>query len=281
MTLRKLRQTLITTLNHAGIESPELDARWIIEHVTGLSRSEQILAENDQVTEDKKAKAISCLDRRIAGAPLDIIFGFKEFYGLRFEINEHVLSPRPETEMLVDFVLNQTKEDEAFRLLDLGTGSGAIVISILAHRPNASAIAVDISEAALEMAAKNAKIHQVANRLSFIKSSWASALSDKFDIVVSNPPYIDTKAMTELSPEVRDHDPEISLHGGEDGLEAYRSILSQLSIILKPRGRIAVEIGYDQGQAVSDMFADAGLRSVEVSKDLSGNDRMVTAIATN
>ena len=281
LTLSGLRRLIQLALSDHAIETADLESRLIIEEASGLSRSDQILAAGKVIAPELESKALLMLNRRLDGEPLDHIFGYREFYGLRFEINRHVLSPRPETEMLVDFILTQTAQDQAFRFLDLGTGSGAVAISMLANRPKAKAIATDISAEALAIAQQNADIHNVSHRLSLIRGDWAEALSGHFDFIVSNPPYIDSNSMMELSREVRDYDPVIALHGGDDGLEAYRIILGQSKSLLNRAGKIAVEIGYDQGESVFELFKDQGYHNVTLQKDLAGQPRMITADATD
>lgn len=275
VTLKDYQLQLMKALKGGDVEYPDLEAKWIMEQVTGLSRTEQIISENRLMDSAEVSEILTMLKRRLSGEPLDFIFGCKEFYGLRFDINEHVLSPRPETEMLVDFVLERTAPQEVFSLLDLGTGSGAIVVSVLFQRPNARAIAVDISEEALRIAKRNAQKHSVSERLRLIQGSWDSAIGETFDFILSNPPYIDSEAMEELSPDVRGYDPEIALHGGDDGLVAYREILKHVPGMMNKTGWLAMEIGFDQGLSVPELIANVGFQNVGVLKDYSGYDRVV------
>ena len=275
VTLKDYQLQLMKALKDGDVEYPGLEAKWIMEQVTGLSRTEQIISENRLMDSAEVSEILIMLKRRLSGEPLDFIFGYKEFYGLRFDINKHVLSPRPETEMLVDFVLERTAPQEVFSLLDLGTGSGAIVISVLFQRPNARAIAVDISEEALKIAKRNAQKHSVSERLKLIQGSWDSAIGETFDFILSNPPYIDSAAMEELSPDVRGYDPEIALHGGDDGLVAYREILKHVPGMMNKAGWLAMEIGFDQGLSVPELIANVGFQNVGVLKDYSGHDRVV------
>jgi len=278
--LKDLRRLIQHALTDNGVDDAALESRWIIEEATGLTRAEQILSEQNPVDPNYEAKATHMLNRRLDGEPLNYVFGYKEFYGLRFVIDRHVLSPRPETEMLVDFVLSRTKLEQKFEILDLGTGSGAIAIAILTHRPNATAIAIDVSSKALKVARQNAQQHKVDNRLALVQSDWGAGISNKFDFIVSNPPYIDKPAMTKLDKEVLNFDPEIALFGGVDGLEAYRQISQQSAALLKSGGEMAVEIGFDQGETVTLLFKDQGFQKTKLSKDLSGLDRMLSFVAT-
>ena len=279
LTISALRLLLKDKLLEGQIESAGLEASFIVENVTGLSRSAQIMEPDNTVSADLMEKAINMVQRRLEGEPLDHIFGYREFYGFRFDINRHVLSPRPETEMLVDFVLEQTTPDDAFTFVDLGTGSGAIAIAVLKHRLNARGVAVDVSDKALLMARQNAARHKVLSRLEFVKSDWGAEITDTFDFLLSNPPYIDGLAMTELADDVRNYDPEIALSGGPDGLFAYRIIAKQAVPMLNPSGQLALEIGFDQGAAVSSLLKYLEFEAISITKDLSGHDRMVTAQA--
>lgn len=279
--LSQLRRLVQLALRDHAIDDAQLESRLIIEEASGLTRAEQILVEEKAVTPEIEAKVLLMLNRRLDGEPLDHIFGYKEFYGFRFEINRHVLSPRPETEMLVDLILSHTTKDQVFELLDLGTGSGAIAISVLVHRPNAKAIATDISIEALVVSGRNAERHKVSDRLSLVQGHWAEAIRNSFDFIVSNPPYIDGKAMQTLSHEVREYDPEIALFGGDDGLEAYRIITRQAKDLLKPTGKLAVEIGFDQGSTVFELFGNQGYTNISLQKDLAKIDRMIHADATD
>ncbi len=281
LTLSELTRVVRTALQDHAIDDAELESRFIIENVTGLTSAERILGENEVVSRNIETKVFEMMNRRLDGEPLDHIFGYKEFYGLKFEINRHVLSPRPETEMLVDFILSRTTPDQAFEILDLGTGSGAIAITVLASRPKAKAIATDICPKALSLARRNADLHNVVSRLSLVQGYWAEALSGSFDFIVSNPPYIDAHTMNKLSREVREYDPTIALLGGEDGLAAYRIIIKQAKALMKSHGKIAVEIGFDQGETVSLLFKNQGYQNITLKKDLAGRDRVIVADATD
>jgi len=205
------------------------------------------------------------------------IIGHKEFYGLEFELNEATLEPRPDTELLVDLALKALPEGGRF--VDLGTGSGCIPIAVLANRPDARGVASDINPRALEMAVQNAERNGVSDRLRFRRGDWFGALEgeDRFDLILSNPPYISSEVVETLSSEVREFDPRLALDGGPDGLGPYRIIAAEAAEWLKPGGQVLVEIGYDQGAAVSNLLAAAGFSRIAVEKDLAGLDRVVSA----
>lgn len=235
------------------------------------------------------------MQRRLSGESVARIIGHREFYGLDFGLNEATLEPRPDTELLVDLALDALPPGGRF--VDLGTGTGCIPIAVLANRPDASGVASDINPRALEMAGRNAERHGVSDRLTLLQGDWFGALipppsipphkgeggassagrESRFDLILSNPPYISSEVVETLAPEVKDFDPRLALDGGPDGLAPYRIIASEAAHWLKPQGRVLVEIGYDQGAAVSALFAEAGFSQIAVEKDLAGLDRVVCA----
>jgi release factor glutamine methyltransferase len=217
--------------------------------------------------------------RRLSGEPISRIIGEREFWGLRFALNEATLDPRPETELLVGDAIAFAEHKRSPRLIDLGTGSGAIAVAILSALPKAKAFATDISEPALAAARANAERHHVAERIDFRLGAWWQAVphQELFDLIVSNPPYIAREEIADLQPEVRLFDPKLALDGGWDGLEAYRAIASQAARRLNPGGLLLLEIGAGQGETVSRIFSRAGFGRIEVQKDLAGLDRLVLA----
>lgn len=229
------------------------------------------------------AEAVSRLktfaERRLAGEPVARILGEREFYGLSFALVPATLVPRPETEMLVDFGIDALGGMEGARVLDLGTGTGCIAIALLANLPSATAVAVDLSAEAAACAAANAKRHEVVDRLDVRVGSWLAPISDgeRFDLIVSNPPYVESATIDTLAAEVRDHDPRLALDGGPDGMAPYRIIAADAPRHLNEGGVVAVEIGSTQGPAVTELFKSAGLCNVAVKKDLAGLDRVVVA----
>lgn len=210
---------------------------------------------------------------RAGGMPVSALLGYREFWGRRFEVTPDVLDPRPETECLVEAALAGPFAE----VLDLGTGSGCILVTLLAERPAATGVGVDLSPAALQVAARNAAAHGVAGRLWLTGSDWFSGVGGRFDLIVSNPPYIAAGEMAGLAREVRDHDPRIALTDEGDGLGAYRAIAAGAPDHLAPGGRLLVEIGPTQAAAVSRLFAAAGLAEIRTLPDLDGRDRVVSA----
>jgi release factor glutamine methyltransferase len=249
-------------LAEAGVPDPQRDARrlwdWVLEQTGGDT--------SDPVTLAAYGDAIT---RRAARVPVSRIIGRRSFWKHEFEISDAVLDPRPDTETLVEIALGS----EFDTVLDLGTGSGCILLSLLAERPGARGTGTDISQPALEIARRNAARLGV-ERAAFLQSDWFAGVEGRFDLIVSNPPYIAAADMPGLSPEVR-HDPAIALSPGGDGLDAYRAIAAGAGAHLAAGGRLLVEIGHEQGAAVAALFRAAGLAEVAVHPDINGKDRVV------
>jgi len=276
-TYGELKRGAAQMLSNAGIENPALDVRILLEKASGKTSAELIVCDRDIVSETIQTEFHELLGCRLAYEPIAYILGEKAFWSLDFNVDEYVLIPRPETEGLVEQALALITAISAPRILDIGTGSGAVLISLLHERQSATGLGVDISPEALDMARVNAERHNVGNRCQFIQSDYLESVTGKFDIIVSNPPYIDSKAMAELAPDVELYEPELALHGGEDGLTAYRVIIAGAKDKLKPGGCLVLEIGFDQKETVSALLADAGASNITCKQDLAGLDRIVSA----
>ena len=280
-----LRRT-VATFREAGLETPGLDARLLLEAALGLD-SVSLLREPGRVlTVADVATIQEMAARRLRREPVSRIVGRRWFYGLEFEIDPATLDPRPETETLVEGVLTRLREHgladgRPLRLLDLGTGSGAILIALLVALPSATGLGTDISPAALAVARRNASRHGVVNRAEFGNADWLAGVDRlKFDVIVSNPPYIATGELPALEAEVARYDPRAALDGGTDGLAAYRALISAVPAFLAPTGLLVVEVGAGQDQQVSRLCEDAGLVAEPTTplwKDLSGHVRCVAA----
>jgi len=277
LTLSSAKRHLIRQFREAGLATPDLDARILIMAATGLTQTDMITRGRDYPIADGLALISEYAERRLSGEPIDHILGYREFFGRRFSVSKDVLSPRPETEMLVEAALEILKDKPSAHILDLGTGSGAIVISILAEALDVHGVAIDVSELALAIARENAKKHDVEKRVTFLQGSWFEPVEGQFDIILSNPPYITDAAMEALSAEVSGFDPDLALRGGDDGLLVYKAIIADAVNYLKPDGVILFEIGYDQGEAVRKLLEQSDFNVISVSKDLSGHDRMIKA----
>jgi release factor glutamine methyltransferase len=272
-----------SVLRDAGIETPELDARFMLCHAAGLSHEAYIARSGEAISPTAAARLSSYLERRVAREPVSRILGAREFYGRNFLVDRHTLDPRPDTETLIEAALEcidrEGLRDRPLRILDLGTGTGCILITLLAELKLATAIGTDISEDVLALAAANAGRLGVAARASFIAGDWLDPVRQTFDLIVSNPPYIATAEIADLAPEVALHDPVLALDGGAGGLAAYRRIARDAAKALRPGGPVIVEIGADQADSVRAIFESAGLLVPEegVWRDLGGRQRAVMA----
>ncbi|WP_417687889.1 peptide chain release factor N(5)-glutamine methyltransferase [Roseibium sp.] len=262
---------------HQGLSTPDLDARLLVSAALGLTPSEMLLHESDDASDAAVARIDEFSKQRLAGKPVGRILGCRDFWGLEFKLNEATLEPRPDTETLVEAVLARTPLDHAITFADIGTGSGAIAISILTELSRTQCIAIDVSERALDCAVANAKQHGVQDRFWPVRGNYCGPLAVGFDWIVSNPPYIRTEVVRELDREVREHDPDLALDGGPDGLDAYRTIVAQAAEILTEKGRIALEIGFDQAADVSRLLQLHGFFETEIIQDLAGMDRVLVA----
>ncbi|WP_298915755.1 peptide chain release factor N(5)-glutamine methyltransferase [uncultured Algimonas sp.] len=275
LTYRSAKRVLARRFEAAGLSFADEDALDLVLGLTGLSRTDYALRGTEFVPQDRFAAVLEAADRRLRGEPVDRILERRDFYGRRFAI-DNVLSPRGDTEVLLLAALAAVRDVNAPRVLDLGTGSGVLALSLLAERPDASAVATDVDPDALATAARNANALGVADRVDLARSDWFGALGPgAFDAVLSNPPYIATDAMDALEREVSAHDPHHALHGGTDGLDPYRILVPGARDYLRPRGWLGVEIGFDQRTAVEALFHASGYRDVRTRSDPAGLDRVV------
>jgi release factor glutamine methyltransferase len=277
-TVARGRRTLAEQFRHAGIESPELDARILIGHALGLNHAGVAAAEKQELSDSAALQIEALAARRLAREPVARILGAKEFWGLAFKVTPAVLVPRPETETVVELALSLVDRAAALSIADLGTGSGAILLALLSELPNARGIGIDIAPDALDVARTNAQRLGLADRVDFVLCDFA-AVEGAFDLVMSNPPYIASGEIATLAPEVRDHDPHHALDGGADGLAAYRTIATIAPRLLRAAGRFVVEIGAGQEQAVSQLFGQSGLAMTGARHDLAGIPRVLCATA--
>lgn len=263
-----LREEVISALINAKIPSPRLEADIIIRNAA---------PQYPNINEQEIKLIKEYLQRRINHEPIDKIIGKREFYKSTFFVDSNVLSPRADTEILVECALDYIPSDAKFDILDLGTGSGCIVLSLLKERPNTRAVAVDISKEALNIAKKNANNLGVDNRIDFVNKSWTEEgfITNKFDIIVSNPPYIPTKEIETLDTEVKEYDPITALDGGSDGLDCYRQIANITPLLLKENGYILFEVGYNQAEDVANIGIKNNLTLIKIVPDLSNINRCV------
>jgi release factor glutamine methyltransferase len=260
----------------AGSEDPMAEARIIVGGLLGLERSDFITQGEDHLALADEIRIHDAVGRRTRGEPPYRILGMRPFYGLEFKLSKGTLEPRPDTEILVETVLDLVKHrrEEPLRILDLGTGTGAICLALLSELPSAIGIGADLSTDALATAGENAVLNSLAARFTAVESRWFDAISGTYDVKVSNPPYIRSSVIPTLDRTVREHDPLLALDGGEDGLDAYRDIAAGARPFLNAHGIIAVETGFDQCEDVGKVFENEGFLRLKAVKDYAGNDRV-------
>jgi release factor glutamine methyltransferase len=282
MTVAQARRALAQQFRAADIESPELDARVLIGQALGLDHAGLIAAAPQLLSMADAERIEGFARRRLAGEPVARITGLREFWSLPFIVTPDVLVPRPETETVVETALALIRENRTAspRILDIATGSGAILLALLSELPNARGVGTDIDQPALGVARRNAAQLGLADRAEFVASNYGTAINGRFDLVVSNPPYVATPQIATLDRDVRDHDPHLALDGGPDGLSAYRAIVADAVRLLAPRGYLVLEIGQGQELDVAQLLTDAELTLVgEPRRDLAGIARVVAAQA--
>jgi release factor glutamine methyltransferase len=275
-TLVSLWTAVRQRLEAAGVDSPVLDARMLLEAGAGIARLDIITTPRMPLRDEQVEAVLALSARREAREPLSHIVGKKAFWTLELQVTPDVLTPRPDTELLVEAALEALPAHKVGRVLDIGTGSGAVLLAILSERALSQGVGVDISAPALAVARANGEQHKLNERASFEEMDWESYRGEGFDVVVSNPPYIPSAEIEGLTPEVSRHEPRIALDGGADGLDAYRSLFAQLPHWLADRGVFAFEVGMGQADAVKIMAETAGLDDVVSRADLAGIERVVS-----
>ncbi|MES2906331.1 MAG: peptide chain release factor N(5)-glutamine methyltransferase [Pseudomonadota bacterium] len=270
-------RALASSFREAGLETPELDARLLIAEATQMNGA-QVLISDKELTQAQQAQIETFRTRRLAHEPVARILGRRAFWSFEVELSPETLEPRPDSETLVEMVLDLlgTRRHENLRMADLGTGSGILLIALLLECQKATGLGVDISQQAIETARRNATLNHVPDRAQFLCGNWLEGTKEKFDIIVSNPPYIASAEIAGLAEDVRLYDPLRALDGGHDGLDAYRAIARQAASHLHENGVLAVEIGSMQAEAVKAIFAGAGYQNLGQSHDLSGYVRALS-----
>jgi release factor glutamine methyltransferase len=261
----------------AGIVQPRLEAEILLAHALEVERLHLYLSPDKPLSVDERAKFKSFIQKRRAGVPLQHLIGEVTFFGLRFKVRRDALIPRGETEELLDRTLRLVPRDADARCLDLGTGSGVLAVCLARYLPRASVVAVDVSPQALTLARENATLNGVADRVTFLESDWFASVEGRFDLIVSNPPYVSTGDLAGLATEVREHEPRVALDGGADGLAPVRALVAGAGDHLESGGQLLLEIGAGQGEAVARLLSDAGLEDVAVERDMSGLERFAVA----
>ena len=276
MILKEIQRKLCNNFSIIGIETPELDARIILKEVLSLDDKDLILKESLDIPEEMIEKIITIESRRLNGEPISKIFKKRDFYNSTFVISNDVLDPRPETELIVEIANNYINRNEVKNILDLGTGSGCILLSILKENRMINGLGIDLSKEAISIAKQNSKKLNLETRSNFLVSNWMNSVNYKYDLVVSNPPYIASEDIKKLSKSVKIYDPILSLDGGEDGLNSYRLIASDLKRIISMNALIIIEIGYNQSLEVIDIFKKNDFKLIKKYNDINGLDRVLT-----
>jgi release factor glutamine methyltransferase len=271
-----LLKSAVLMLQQAQIESASLDARLLLEHVLRASREQLLLRMEEHVTAAQEQQYLELVARRADRQPVSQLIGKREFWGIEFAVSEATLDPRPDSETLIESALFYFRgREKPVRILDLGTGTGCLLLSLLSEFPLGTGLGIDISEAALAIAKENTLKLGYQARAVFKQGNWHDGINDTFDIIVSNPPYIPTDSIDRLAPEVARWEPKLALDGGEDGLDCYRLILSKLPQILAENGVAVLEIGFNQEQSVKTLIAENGLEVAGVRADMGGITRCI------
>ncbi len=283
LNLIQTRGAIAARLRAAGLDDPLREASYVLAAALGITRGEMLALDELDITDDQAARLATFALRREAREPLARLVGEKEFWGLRFKLNDHTLVPRPETETLVEAVLRQLPNRTAhYRILDLGTGTGCILLALLHELPNATGVGVDLAPEAVQQATENAAALGLGTRTTFIVSDWLQQVEGEFDIVVSNPPYIAPDEREGLMAEVRDHDPALALFAEEEGLAAYRALIPAACARLKDGGVLALEVGAAQAESVEKIVQAANKPFLtHAINDLGGIGRVIVACASH
>ena len=276
MILKEIQRKLCNNFSTIGIETPELDTRIILKEVLSLDDKDLILKESLDIPEEMIEKIITIESRRLNGEPISKIFKKRDFYNSTFVISNDVLDPRPETELIVEIANNYINKNKVKNILDLGTGSGCILLSILKENRMINGLGIDLSKEAISIAKQNSKKLNLETQSNFLVSNWMSSVNYKYDLVVSNPPYIASEDIKKLSKSVKIYDPILSLDGGDDGLNSYRLIASDLKRIISMNALIIIEIGYNQSLQVIDIFKKNDFKLIKKYNDINGLDRVLT-----
>ena len=263
----------IAKLRLAGVDDPARDARILLAHAAQVDASRVTLIAPDDIAPEIAARYEQLIALRTDRVPVSHLIGEREFYGRRFKVSRDVLDPRPETETLIEAALAEPFAS----VLDIGTGSGCILVTLLAERENAVGVGTDLSEAACLQAAANAVLNNVDTRTDIYQSDWFGAVRGRYDLIVSNPPYLAAAEMADVSPELRDHEPRMALTDEADGLTGYRMLANLGQRFLEPQGRLFAEIGWQQGPEVVVLFQQAGWLNLRLLVDLDGRDRVICA----
>jgi release factor glutamine methyltransferase len=274
--LREVLRHAEALLREAGVDTPELDARLLMGAALGMTREHMLIHATAKLNQAQVTRVLGFIARRVEREPVSRILGRREFWSLDFQLSPATLDPRPDSETLIDEALAGIPDKKApLSVLDLGTGTGCLLLALLSELPNASGTGIDKSEEAVATATANARRLGLGQRARFAVGDWGAGLTERFDLVISNPPYIPEKEIETLAPEVVRFDPVAALAGGPDGLDAYRTITAQLPNLLKINGKVIFEVGAGQARDVAALLAGAGFRDIDTRRDLAGVERAV------
>ncbi len=277
MNVRDILKQLRVRFAAAGLDTPDLDARILVRHFLSLTDADLITGQGD-VTPEQLSALDTAIERRLNGEPVSRILGFREFWGMSFKITPDTLDPRPDTERLVEMAVESLKGRPPRKILDLGTGTGCILLSLLTEFPDAQGIGIDINQGAVDVSRENTETHGLSARASFRQGNWTDSLTESdglFDLIVSNPPYIPESDIESLSVEVRNHDPILALVGGKDGLDPYRTLITEIKKFLAPQGLCLFEIGQNQDADLVRLVEESGLVVRRLGADYAGILRVV------
>ncbi len=261
----------------AGIVQPRLEAEILLAHALDVERLNLYISPDQPLTVDERTRYRTVVKRRRDGAPLQHLIGEVHFFGLRFRVTRDALIPRPETEELLDHILKLVPRDRDIACLDLGTGTGVIAVCLARYFPQAAVTAVDVSKSALELARGNAALNDVEDRITFVDSDWFDRVTGTYDLIASNPPYVDEEELEELPAEVKEHEPRVALDGGPGGLQEIAELIGALPEHMNSAGLVFLEVGHGQDVAVTAMLGEGGFVDVRMESDLAGKKRYAVA----
>ena len=261
----------------AGIVQPRLEAEILLAHALDVERLNLYVSPDQPLTVDERTRYRTVVKRRRDGTPLQHLIGEVQFFGLRFRVSRDALIPRPETEELLDHILRLVPRDRDIKCLDLGTGTGVIAVCLARYFPQATVTAVDVSKDALELARGNAALNGVEDRITFVESDWLECVAGTYDLIASNPPYVDERELDELPVEVREHEPRVAVDGGPGGLREIAKLVDALPARMGSGGLLFLEIGHGQDVEVTEMLRNSGFVDVRMESDLAGQERYAVA----
>jgi len=276
--LKTILKDSTNQLKKAGIDNADLDAKILIGHILNYDRAQLITKSENEISQKNTDEINALIKRRLSREPVARILGKREFWGLPFKLNKYTLEPRPDSEILVETAIKLLKNNDRKHILDIGTGTGCLLLSILSEIKDATGIGIDISKNAIKQAKENAENLNLEKRSSFKISNWLENINETFDLIISNPPYISKEEITTLQPEVKDFDPITALDGGENGLEPYQYLIPILPNYLNKNGIVIFEVGANQSKEVKDLMKENNFTNIKIKNDLGNIERCVCGV---